>query len=225
MIFSGDHKEGSIAFRNNSDLFADEITVTDAMVGLVHYPHNTIDINKLICTLIGGDSVNLRGNDVHIKTLKVRGSKAWLSYKNYHQDVVQAYAVKDDGFSVDVDGIIRNVYIENVDIDVRGFEHQVFMLTDSGFDNWHIGTKSLKIRCDYTYWFSANTLSNSVLGNLDNVDIAYHGEGLFKKPLVRIGDGIKGSKHCIHSSNHRTSNVMIIGCGNNNIVPDTVGQY
>lgn len=215
----------SIAHTNKTTLVKKRLYLKDAFVGLVHMPGAKINLGHLIIKAIGGDSINFRFGDVYIKRLTVRGADAWIDYEFYHQDICQSYAVFENGYTVNPNGIVRSVTIEEVDIEVYSAQHQIFMLSDGHFVDWFIGTKSLRIRCVYPYWFVANTLENSVIGNADNVDIAFLHPIAADKPKVRIGDGIIGSTHCIKPGIHRTKNVMIIGCGKTNVVPANVMQF
>ena len=238
MKLSGGGSPASILVRNTKLLKQDRVELSDCFVGLVHLPRGEIDIGELILTGIGGDSMNLRNGNVRIKRLIARGSTAWVEYEAYHQDICQATAVEEDGHTVDWNAVVSDVEIPYVDIEVYGEKHQVFMNSDGGFDNWHIGTEYLRIRCAYKYWFVSNTLSRSFLGNLGGVDIKCieptpdgnpPKDGRLvttgRAPLVRIGDGIEGSEHCIKVSPHRTENVMVIGCGRVNEVPPNVMQF
>ena len=222
---SGENKVGSIALKNNKKLKKVALHLHSAFVGLINLPGGSLDIGELIIDAIGGDSINIRHGDIFIERLVVIGAKAWIEYEYYHQDICQSYAVEDDGYTLDPDGVVRRVYIAHVDIEVYDPKHQIFMLSDGHFAEWHIGYKSLRIRCLYPFWFVANTLERSFIGNLDNVDIAFLYKVMAGKPKVRIGDGIEGSPFCIKKSKHRTGQVQIIGCGKDNVVPSLVGQF
>ena len=222
---SADNRPASIALNNKKHLKRVALRLSNAFVGLVNLPGGKIDIGTLILDGIGGDSINVRHGDIKIERLVVRGDEAWFEYELYHQDICQSYAVEDDGFTLNPDGVIRSVSIAHIDIETYRWDHQIFMLSDGHFVDWMIGYKSIRIRCLYPYWFVANTLENSFIGNLDNVDIEFLYLGVKGKPKVRIGDGIEGSKYCIKPTHFRTKQVQIIGCGKDNIVPSHVGQF
>lgn len=222
-LYTGKGKAGSIAMRNKGHRYRKHISLTNAFVGLWH-AKGTINFRSLVCVCIGGDHINDLAGNIYIHKLVVRQNEVWVDYEYYHQDVYQSYATLDDNHTIDVNGVIRNVRIANVDIEMRGPKSQLFMLSEPcGYEQYEIGFESLKIRSDYPYWFRANTLSHSKLGNLNGKVDVQTWDG--KQLKVAIGNGIKGSQWCIKPSQHKTHHVILLGCGFNNEVPPNVLQY
>lgn len=63
-------------------------------------------------------------------------------------------------------GSIKNIIINNIDICITNPVTQIFILSESSnYSNFQVGNKSLKVSCVYPYWFVANTLQNSYIGN------------------------------------------------------------
>lgn len=87
--------------------------------------------------------------------------------QGYHVDAgAHIYAVKKDGWTVDPDGLIENVVIRSVDVEVTGKQSQAFMLSEAcryrGID---IGRDGYRVITDgYPYHFVANTLEDSWVG-------------------------------------------------------------
>ncbi|TXH75398.1 MAG: hypothetical protein E6Q85_04620 [Thiothrix sp.] len=116
---------------------------------------------------------------------------------------------------------IADVTIRDVDIQTSDPNTQVFMLSESQrYRNFKIGTERLAINCRYPWWFVANTLENSVIGNAHQVQINL---GQTTPAKVRIGDGQNQSTYCIKPSGCSTSGVTLVGLGHTgHAVPDTV---
>jgi len=228
LVIKGDRKPNSIGvcFAANNPVHVNKFNGSNVLVPMIHMS-GKLNLNQLLLHHFGGDGINERSNDgLHIKKLIVRDDEIWLDTKKYHPDVLQAYAVLDDGHTVDPDGVVGNITIEHVDIITKNPKRQIFMFSES-CENSHvyIGTKSLRVHCAYQYWFVANTLSHAVLGNCDVVDLQRIGSG--DKPKVRIGNGKDkrlDPKFGIKASKHKTFNVELLGCGADNLVPSGVKQ-
>jgi len=72
------------------------VELTNVFVGLVHVSGN-LEIDELHIYEFGGDGVNLRTGNVHIKRLIVHDNTPTRPYNEYHQDGLQAYAVDEGG--------------------------------------------------------------------------------------------------------------------------------
>ncbi|MFZ1387305.1 MAG: hypothetical protein WBP46_12035 [Thiolinea sp.] len=106
---------------------------------------------------------------------------------------------------------ISDVTIQELDILSSDPNAQLFMLSEQQrYQNFKIGTKKISINCRYPWWFVANTLENSVLGNASNVQI---NKGQAKSAKVRIGDGKDSSRYCIKPSSCSTDEVVLVGLG------------
>ncbi|HPY41211.1 MAG TPA: hypothetical protein PLM98_11890 [Thiolinea sp.] len=116
---------------------------------------------------------------------------------------------------------ISDVMIRDIDIQTSDANSQLFMLSEQQrYRNFKIGTDKIAINCRYPWWFVANTLENSVLGNASQVQIN-PGRSLVAK--VRIGDGQGNSQYCIKPSSCTTGDVSLVGLGKTgHAVPSTV---
>jgi hypothetical protein len=230
LTIKGNRKPHSIGacIQTHGDIDIDYFDGSHVLVPLIHLG-GILSFEELILHHFGGDGINARSNDgLYITYLKVRDDEIWLDNKKYHPDVLQGYAVKEDGHTIDPKGIVGNIWIEHVDIVTTNPNRQIFMFSEACENSHiHIGTKSLKVHCIYPYWFVANTLKHATLGNLDNVDLKLIGGKKGEQPKIRIGNGKSkqfDKKHGIKASTHRTRDVITISCGTDNLVPDTVTQ-
>lgn len=116
---------------------------------------------------------------------------------------------------------IADVSIRELDIQTQDANSQLFMLSEQQrYRNFKIGTDKIVINCRYPWWFVANTLEDSVIGNTDKVQI---NQGRSNAAKVRIGDGQDNSKYCIKPSNCPTGEVSLVGLGKTgHIVPANV---
>ena len=169
------------------------VELTNVFVGLVHVSGN-LEIDELHIYEFGGDGVNLRTGNVHIKRLIVHDNTPTRPYNEYHQDGLQAYAVDEGGYRPDPNGVIENVVIEYVDIRMVGETCQGIACTEAcQYVNWQIGTEHLHIEVDYYYSMIFISLQNSVIGC----------EGAELNKPIRI----QNVKH----SAHETQNVYLVG--------------
>ncbi|MFZ1341794.1 hypothetical protein [Thiothrix eikelboomii] len=116
---------------------------------------------------------------------------------------------------------IAEVTIRELDIQTNDANSQLFMLSEQQrYRNFKIGTDKIVINCRYPWWFVANTLEDSVIGNANKVQINQGRSSLAK---VRIGDGQDNSKYCIKPSSCSTGEVSLVGLGKTgHVVPTTV---
>lgn len=116
-----------------------------------------------------GDGVNLRQSNLHIKHYYSEGCKLRLPYEMFHVDaVLQAFAVKADGYSLDKDGVIENVRIDYLDVNCTDPEASVIMLSEfNRYSHFYIGTEYLHLNTNTPFWINANNLSNSIIGGMD----------------------------------------------------------
>lgn len=150
-----------------------------------------------------GDAYNVRQSKVLVRNYVGRDIKPRLPYEEFHVDViVQAYAVKEDGNTLDPDGIIRDVIFENIDVVCDSTEVNAVMLSElCRYEEWGLGTKSLKLKLAIDYWINGNNLSHSVIGGL-NVDIASFND---KIPGILLKDR---PKQGVCSNHESTGNVF-----------------
>ncbi|TXH71803.1 MAG: hypothetical protein E6Q83_00885 [Thiothrix sp.] len=122
----------------------------------------------------------------------------------------------------DLEGI-SDVTIRELDIQTNDPNAQLFMLSEQQrYRNFKIGTDKIAISCRYPWWFVANTLENSVLGNANPKQIQLN-PGRKDSPKVRIGDGQENSPYCIKASSCSTGEVTLVGLGKTgHAVPATV---
>lgn len=116
---------------------------------------------------------------------------------------------------------IADVTIREIDIQTNDPTVQLFMLSEQQrYRNFKIGTDRIAINCRYPWWFVANTLENSVIGNALQVKINSGSSSVAK---VRIGDGQGNSRYCIKPSSCSTDDVTLVGLGKTgHVVPSTV---
>lgn len=116
---------------------------------------------------------------------------------------------------------ISDVTIREIDIQSNNPNTQLFMLSEQQrYRNFKIGTDKLAINCRYPWWFVANTLENSIIGNASQVQI---NQGQTTIAKVRIGDGQNNSQYCIKPSDCATGEVTLVGLGKTgHAVPNTV---
>lgn len=116
---------------------------------------------------------------------------------------------------------ISDVTIQEIDIQTNDPNAQLFMLSEQQrYRNFKIGTDKIAISCRYPWWFVANTLESSVIGNATQVKI---NPGKLSVAKVRIGDGQDTSQYCIKPSSCTTGEVALVGLGKTgHVVPTTV---
>lgn len=116
---------------------------------------------------------------------------------------------------------IADVTIRELDIQTNDANSQLFMLSEQQrYRNFKIGTDKIVINCRYPWWFVANTLEDSVIGNATQVQI---NQGRSQLAKVRIGDGQDSSKYCIKPSSCSTGEVSLVGLGKTgHVVPTNV---
>ena len=106
-----------------------KLVVRECFVNLVKKGDGELIILEADFAKFGGDGFNIRGSNVRIGKLRVRESTPTRPYEEYHVDAVgQAYALDDDG-EPDPDGLIENIVIDELDVDVSGEKTQGLMLS------------------------------------------------------------------------------------------------
>lgn len=128
------------------------------------------------------------------------------------------------------DGEVKNITIKNIDVDTKNRTSQIFILSESShYSDFNIGIESLKIKCAYSYWFFANTLIDSTIGNKksqldivktkpakllskmfkysngkDKVYVSYDPPKIdhVDYPLVKIGSGLDSVAPCTKKTFH-----------------------
>lgn len=86
--------------------------------------------------------------------------------KGYHQDaILQAYAVKKDGYTLDENGCIENITIKNIDVVIDGDKSQGLICSEKNdINNWELGTETLNITAKYQHPILFNTARNTKIG-------------------------------------------------------------
>lgn len=141
-----------------------------------------------------GDTLQIRCSHVHIDRLAPKNIIQRLKYEELHQDIIlQAFAVLDDGYTLDPAGVIEHIHIQEVDVcsalpDVNG----IMFSERNQYRHIYIGQRRLHIGINAPYWLSTNHLEKSVIGGRDN--LIYNPTGLVHQPGVRILD-VKGGGH------------------------------
>ncbi|WP_298610897.1 hypothetical protein [uncultured Thiothrix sp.] len=118
---------------------------------------------------------------------------------------------------------ISEVTIRELDIQTNDPNAQLFMLSEQQrYRNFKIGTDKIALSCSYPWWFVANTLENSVLGNANPNQVQIN-PGRSTSAKVRIGDGQDNSQYCLKPSSCSTGEVTLVGLGKTgHAVPNTV---
>lgn len=138
-----------------------------------------------------GDTANFRTGNIYIKHFRPSFIQQRFDYEKYHQDIVfQAYAVKDNGWDIDPNGLIENIVIDNIYVSSALKQVNGIMLSEvCQYRNFQIGTSSLHVDIESPYWLNTNNLQGSVLGGGDYSHIgSLSGE---YEPTVRI-QNVKG---------------------------------
>ena len=114
-----------------------------------------------------------RGEFVYDHTLLVweKDAKGREYIGAYHQDTIfQAYAVGDDGYTVDPSGIVEDIYMPSVKATITGAKAQGVICSEPcDINNVEIGTRFLEVSCEHPYPFLFNTARNLKVGNPEAV--------------------------------------------------------
>ena len=180
-------------------------------------------IDNALFTNFHGDAFHLRQSNVHVRDYKGRDIKTKLPYEEWHTDVIlQAFAVKEDGNTLDPEGVITNIIFDNIDVECHEKEVNGVMLSElCRYKNFQIGTSSLKLDLAIPFWLNGNNLSHSVIGG-HIVDIKEN-EGTIPKILLkdRPKQGV-----CSNHGSHNNTYFNIPGidqsqCGESNYIFNT----
>lgn len=141
-----------------------------------------------------GDTANFRCGHIYINDYWPENILQAFDYDQYHQDVIfQAYAVQENGWELDPQGIIEEIHIQSLRVKSGLQRVNGVMLSERNlYRGLQIGTRELDICLESPWWLSANTLQHSVLGNGRRVSIRSE-SGLYK-PSVRVLD-VKEAGH------------------------------
>lgn len=152
-------------------VFIDTFRARDVFIPLIKYGEGLLEIRNFDAALCGGDAYNFRASHVHIENYIARDWRPTRQYRSYHTDIGgQIYAVKKDRHTVDPDGMIEDIIIENFHIESENPMVQGFMASEAcRYKNIRLGTKSLYCDLKYGYPIVFNTAEDCIIGNKDNV--------------------------------------------------------
>lgn len=159
-----------------------------------------------------GDTANFRCGHIHINDFWPDDILQQFEYDQYHQDVIfQSYATQEDGYTLDPQGIIEHIYLNRVRV-YSGLQrvNGVMLSERNVYRNLHIGMHELDVSLEAPWWFSANSLQDSVLGGMGGVQSVRSTSGLYE-PDVRILD--------VKESGHGSFGNMLFAAGEQAIVP------
>ena len=159
-------QDGLVVDAKDELVFIDRLIVSDVRVPLVYLSAKKLIINELRFEGYWGDGANIRASHLHVQKWHGLNPVKRFDYSQYHQDVIfQAYAVKDDGYTLDAQSTIEDIVIDELLIRSTVPEANGIMLSElNQYRNFSIGTKGLDIAIQSKYWLNGNNLSNSVLG-------------------------------------------------------------
>ncbi len=141
-----------------------------------------------------GDTLQARCGHIYIDRLAPKNILQQFAYEALHQDIIlQAFAVLEDGFTLDPSGVIEHIHIQEVDVcsalpQVNG----VMFSERNRYRRIYLGQRRLHIGINAPYWLSTNHLEDSVLGGRDN--FVYNPLDATQCPGVRVHD-VKGAGH------------------------------
>jgi len=185
-----------IKLHPNAEARIEYLDISNVFIGLIHYS-GTIFIDELHIHGFGGDAINLRTGNFHVGRLHVHDNIQTRDYNEYHQDALQAYAVLEDGYTLDNTGEISNVTIDEVIIHMDGASCQGIIGSENcTYSNWNIGLTKLDIQVGHYYSMMFTNLLTSRLGG-KSVNVS--------KP-IRIRD--------VKDGGVPTSNVTLVGLNN-----------
>lgn len=146
-----------------------------------------------------GDTANFRCGHVYINDYWPEAIQQAFDYDQYHQDVIfQAYAVQENGWELDPQGVIEEIHIQSLRVQSGLQRVNGVMLSERNlYRGLHLGTRELDVCIEAPWWLSANTLQHSVIGNFNQVSIRSE-SGLYE-PSVRVMD-VKDAGHKSHSN-------------------------
>ena len=150
-------------------VYIGKLIVENVRCPLTLWRSTGVIIDEMITNSTWGDTLNIRRSNLHIKSLYGRDITPKLPYELYHVDtILQAYAVKEDGYTLDKDGVIENIDIDEIDIVTTGTDVNGIMLSElNKYRNFRIGTKKFHFTTNGTHWLNGNNLSNSIFGGRD----------------------------------------------------------
>ncbi len=122
---------GHLTLQGNGDINGDGVLV-DApgatvlinrlQVSHVRYPLTVKRVGQLVIQdyvphTFWGDTANFRCSHIHIGRLAPKNIIQRLNYEELHQDIIfQAFAVCDDGYTLDPSGVIEDIQIQEIDV-------------------------------------------------------------------------------------------------------------
>jgi len=192
------YNEDGLVIDAVTDVVIDRITVDNVRVPIIFKGKGKVQIKQVVAKHYTGDGLNIRQSNVTINQLVLIDPIPSLD--TYHQDLIlQAYAVQENGYSIDSSGAIENINIPSVTL-IGGLKGKdlVTLSEDNVYRNFTVGTVSLVLEFDNPYWVNASNLSDSNIGNSENFFINKEA-GLF----IRERKGMKGI--------NRTNNNVIFG--------------
>ena len=153
-------------------VYIESLIVKEVFIPFIKLGEGLLEIKNFEAYSCGGDSCNIRSSHVHIENFKAYDWKPTRNPRVYHVDIGgQVYAVKRNKITVDPDGTIEDVILENFSIESSNKTVQGFMASEAcRYRNIRIGTKSLNCDLAYEYPIVFNTAEDCVIGNKSNVN-------------------------------------------------------
>jgi hypothetical protein len=121
------------------------------------------------CKRKGNETVEeclIRHNEQVYDSTLLAFNKGYID--GYHVDTgFHAYAVKEDGYSIDTEGSISNITIHSIDVDMGG--SQGIMCSEAcNYSNFNLGLNKLRVVGHYVYPIVFNSLADSTIGGINN---------------------------------------------------------
>lgn len=153
---------------------------------------DAVIIDELIMEDTWGDSIQTRRSNVHVKRMFSPMITPRLPYEAFHVDtIMQAFAVLEDGYTLDPRGVIENIDIDEIDITSTSTEVNGIMLSEfNHYRNFRIGTSKFHLTLGGDYWLNGNNLSNSLFGGHDVRLVNTQGEHLSVLLKDRVKQGV-----------------------------------
>lgn len=165
----------------------------------VRYPLIVKRVGKLLIQdyiphTFWGDTWQFRCGHIYIDRQAPKNIIQRFKYEELHQDIIgQAFAVLDDGHTLDPEGVIEHIHIQELDVCSSLPQVNGLMFSEKNrYRNIHIGQRRLHVGINAPYWLSTNHLEDSAIGGRDN--LIYDPTGLGRTPGIRILD-VKGGGH------------------------------
>lgn len=165
IAIKGDGSKHGLLINANDDVVINKVVISNVVVPIIFSGKGSVTINTVYVDGYSGDGLNIRQSNVSIKELILVNPKQ--PKDDYHQDLIlQAYAVKENGYTVDPVGVIENNNIPSVTL-INGIANKdlITLSEDNIYRNFKIGNESFVATFDNDYYLNASNLSDSAIGN------------------------------------------------------------